>query len=57
VSITTQLMFMTLNSPIFWYKPRAGETKADIEGSRQQGRVCALRGWAARKDKMASNLT
>lgn len=29
--IATELMFMTLNSPIFWYKPRPGETKADIE--------------------------
>ncbi len=32
VSITMQLMFMTLNSPIFWYKPRTGETRATIEG-------------------------
>jgi AcrR family transcriptional regulator len=31
VSIANQLMFMTLNSPIFWYKPREGETRADIE--------------------------
>lgn len=29
--IATELMFMTLNSPIFWYKPRPGETSADIE--------------------------
>ncbi|WP_198174202.1 TetR/AcrR family transcriptional regulator [Mesorhizobium xinjiangense] len=31
LSITNQLMFMTLNSPIFWYTPRVGETRADIE--------------------------
>ena len=31
LSITNQLMFMTLNSPIFWYSPRAGETQADID--------------------------
>ncbi|MDN2565101.1 TetR/AcrR family transcriptional regulator [Aquibium sp. A9E412] len=30
-SIAVQLMFMTLNSPIFWYSPRSGETHADIE--------------------------
>lgn len=27
--IARQLMFMTLNSPIFWYKPRPGETAED----------------------------
>ncbi len=31
LSITNQLMFMTLNSPIFWYSPRTGETRADTE--------------------------
>lgn len=31
LSITNQLMFMSLNSPIFWYSPRTGETVADIE--------------------------
>lgn len=31
LSVTNQLMFMTLNSPIFWYSPRAGETRAGIE--------------------------
>lgn len=31
LSITNQLMFMTLNSPIFWYSPRPGETPADTE--------------------------
>ena len=44
VSITTQLMFMTLNSPIFWYKPRAGETRADIENLASQVVLCAYRG-------------
>lgn len=29
--VAAELMFMTLNSPIFWYKPRPGETSADIE--------------------------
>lgn len=31
LSIANQLMFMTLNSPIFWYTPRVGETRADTE--------------------------
>lgn len=29
-SVANQLMFMTLNSPIFWYSPRSGETEDDI---------------------------
>lgn len=31
LSIANQIMFMTLNSPIFWYSPRVGETRADTE--------------------------
>jgi AcrR family transcriptional regulator len=31
LSIANQLMFMTLNSPIFWYTPRSGETAKDID--------------------------
>lgn len=44
VSITNQLMFMTLNSPIFWYAPRAGETRADLEELAEQVVTCAWRG-------------
>jgi AcrR family transcriptional regulator len=29
--IATELMFVTLNSPIFWYKPRRGESETDVE--------------------------
>lgn len=29
--ITEQLMFVSLNSPLFWYTPRPGETSDDIE--------------------------
>lgn len=36
LSITNQLMFMTLNSPIFWYTPRPGETRADTEKIAEQ---------------------
>jgi AcrR family transcriptional regulator len=31
-SVANQLMFMTLNSPIFWYTPRPGETDKDVDG-------------------------
>lgn len=31
LSITNQLMFMSLNSPIFWYSPRVGESRRDVE--------------------------
>jgi AcrR family transcriptional regulator len=36
MSITSQMMFMTLNSPIFWYSPRTGETRADVEAIADQ---------------------
>lgn len=35
LSITNQLMFMALNSPIFWYSPRPGESLDDT------GRIAA----------------
>ncbi|MET0170627.1 MAG: TetR/AcrR family transcriptional regulator [Aliihoeflea sp.] len=44
LSVANQLMFMTLNSPIFWYSPRAGETRADIEDLVSQVVTCAWRG-------------
>jgi AcrR family transcriptional regulator len=44
LSITTQLMFVMLNSPIFWYAPRAGETRADIENLAAQVVTAAYRG-------------
>jgi len=50
VSITNQLMFMTLNSPIFWYAPRTGETRADIENLAQQVVTCAWRGLGGSKE-------
>ena len=31
LGIANQLMFVTLNSPIFWYSPRPGETREDID--------------------------
>ncbi|MCO6391900.1 TetR family transcriptional regulator [Aliihoeflea aestuarii] len=47
LSIANQLMFMTLNSPIFWYSPRTGETRADIEDLIAQVVTCAWRGLGA----------
>jgi hypothetical protein len=29
--IANQVMFMALNSPLFWYTPRPGETAADLD--------------------------
>lgn len=44
LSVANQLMFMTLNSPIFWYKQRAGETRADLEHLIAQVVTFAYRG-------------
>jgi AcrR family transcriptional regulator len=50
VSITNQLMFMTLNSPIFWYAPRTGETRADLEELAGQVVTCAWRGLGGKEE-------
>jgi AcrR family transcriptional regulator len=49
LSIANQLMFMTLNSPIFWYSPRPGETRADLEHLADQVVEFAYRGLGGRK--------
>lgn len=51
LSVTNQLMFMTLNSPIFWYTPRTGETRADIEDLAQQVVTCAWRGLGGKEER------
>jgi AcrR family transcriptional regulator len=51
LSITNQLMFMTLNSPIFWYSPRPGETRADTDRIAQQVVDYALGGLAGTEGK------
>ncbi len=48
ISITMQIMFMTLNSPIFWYKPRDGETYEDRLAIARQCVDYALYGLSAR---------
>lgn len=54
LSITNQLMFMTLNSPIFWYAPRTGETRADIEDIARQVVRCAYRGLGGKEEARTS---
>ncbi len=54
VSVTNQLMFMTLNSPIFWYAPRTGETRADIEDLARQVVTCAWRGLGGKEEQAAT---
>lgn len=44
VSIANQLMFIALNSPLFWYTPRPGEGEADIDRIVDQVVEFALRG-------------
>ena len=44
LSIANQMMFMTLNSPIFWYGRRTGETREDVEKLAQTVVTCAWRG-------------
>lgn len=51
VSITNQLMFMTLNSPIFWYAPRTGETRADLEELAKLVVTCAWRGLGGKEER------
>jgi AcrR family transcriptional regulator len=53
LSITNQLMFMTLNSPIFWYAPRIGETRSDIEELAGQVVTCAWRGLGGKEGTSA----
>jgi len=44
LSLAVSLMFVTLNSPIFWYAPRPGETGADVDRLARQAVGFALRG-------------
>jgi hypothetical protein len=44
VSIANQLAMMTLNSPIFWYSPRTGESEDDLAAIVAQVVQCSLRG-------------
>jgi len=50
LSLSVALMFVTLNSPIFWYTPRAGETEADIDKLVSQIVTFAMRGLGCRNE-------
>lgn len=50
VSIANQVMFTTLNSPIFWYSPRPNETGGDVDAIVRQVVVFALRGLGAKEE-------
>jgi AcrR family transcriptional regulator len=47
--MTEQVMFLTLNSPLFWYSPRPGETEQDIEHIADQVVGFAYRGLGGRE--------
>jgi AcrR family transcriptional regulator len=49
LGIANRLMFVTLNSPVFWYSPRAGETDRDIEDIARQVVTFAMHGLGLRK--------
>ncbi len=49
ISIANQMMFIALNSPIFWYTPRVEETEADREAIARQVVTFALRGLGAKE--------
>jgi AcrR family transcriptional regulator len=53
IGIANQLALMTLNSPIFWYKERPGESARDVANIVEQVVVCALRGLGAREEEPA----
>lgn len=50
LSLSVALMFVTLNSPIFWYSPRGGETEADTEKLVAQVVAFAIRGLGAKEE-------
>jgi len=50
LSLAVALMFVTLNSPVFWYAPRVGETEADIERLVFQVVTHAMRGLGSTED-------
>jgi AcrR family transcriptional regulator len=49
LGIANQLVFITLNSPIFWYSPRSGETERDRQEIARQIVAFAMHGLGARK--------
>lgn len=52
LGVTNEIMFMALNSPIFWYSPRPGETEKDVEDIAAQVVTFALRGLGAKQGNL-----
>lgn len=50
LSLSVSLMFVTLNSPIFWYAPRPGQTEEDTEKLIGQIVAFAMRGLGSKED-------
>ena len=50
IAITIQAMFMALNSPIFWYVPRPGETDEHIHNIANQIVAFAYRGLGGKEE-------
>lgn len=50
LSLSVSLMFVALNSPIFWYAARPGETDEDIDRLVAQTVTFAMRGLGSRED-------
>ena len=50
LSLAVSLMFVMLNSPVFWYAPRPGETEADIDKLVRQVVMHAMRSLGSKED-------
>jgi AcrR family transcriptional regulator len=50
LGLAATLMLASLNSPIFWYAPRAGETQTDIDELVSQVVAYAMRGFGSKED-------
>lgn len=52
-SITLHLMFMSLNSPLFWFQPSHGVDEKTIDGIASQCTIFALRGLGLKEELIA----
>lgn len=51
LKLTEQVMFLTLNSPLFWYSPRPGQSEDDLRRVAGQVVAFAYRGLGARDNE------
>lgn len=52
LGVANETMFMALNSPIFWYSSRPGETEEDLTSIAKQIVTFAFRGLGAREENL-----